>query len=230
MKFFVKGFILFSCLGLIQNVYAANTGLTATSLKLKVFKFAVSTSPLCTNLITVLDNGNTPTEVDFLANPSLGSGNLSNGTYPCIVIEMTDLIKFTPEDSTAGNCSHLVESTLDICRSDNGSGGAAGTSVLIDGTTTTCGVAGTADRVALYISTATSGDNGDAFNRPTVIGDTTKGITLGAALTISGTSSGKFVVNPAGQVCDKAAAGCDGSAGGVAACALEAPSFSFTKQ
>jgi hypothetical protein len=48
----------------------------------------------------------------------------------------------------------------------------------------------------------------NAFNRPTFVGDNANGLHLGAALTISGTSSGKFVANPAGQVCDNFTAGC----------------------
>lgn len=219
-------------MGLITIANAANLSLSASSIKLKVYKMAVSTSPLCTNLITVLDNGNTPTEVDFLQNPNLGSGTLANGTYPCIVIEFSDLVKFTPSaNSDGGNCLTSTEYTLDVCRAGGD------TSTLINGTTTTCtGTSGNNttygtpgdDRVAMYISTATTGGT-DAFNRPTSIGDNAHGLNLGAALTISGTSSGKFVVNPAGQVCDNAAATCEGGPGGGTKCEMGPPAFSFVK-
>lgn len=232
MKKLVLGMALSACLPF--SAFAADLSLSASSIKLKVYKMAVSTSPLCTNLITVLNNGSTPTEVDFLQNPSLGSGQLANGTYPCIVIEFSDLVKFTPSaNSTSGNCSTATEYTLDVCRAANGD-----TSKLIDGTTTTCtgtegdnttyGTPGD-DRVAMYISTASTGAGSDAFNPPTVVGDATKGLNLGAALTITGTSSGKFVVNPAGQVCDNATAGCEGGAGGGTKCQMGPPAFSFSK-
>lgn len=232
MKYFLKGFMIVNCLGVLTIANAANLGLSASSIKLKVYKMAVSASPLCTDLITVLDNGNTPTEVDFLQNPSLGSGTLANGTYPCIVIEFSDLVKFTPSaNSDGGNCLTSTEYTLDVCRAGGD------TSTLISGTTTTCtGTSGNNttygtpgdDRVAMYISTATTG-GADAFNRPTSIGDNAHGLNLGAALTISGTSSGKFVVNPSGQVCDNAAATCEGGAGGGTKCEMGPPAFSFVK-
>jgi hypothetical protein len=146
------------------------------------------------------------------------------------VIEFSDLVKFTPSsNSDGGHCLSSTEYTLDVCRS----GGS--TSVLIDGTTTTCtGTDGTNtsygtpgdDRVAMYISTATTGGN-DAFNRPTSVGDNARGLNLGAALTISGSSSGKFVVNPTGKVCDNATAGCESGPGGGTTCNMGPPAFSF---
>jgi hypothetical protein len=72
----MKRFVFLTCLGLLSNAGAADLSLSASSIKLKVYKMAVSTSALCTDLITVLDNGSSPTEVDFLQNPNLGSGTL----------------------------------------------------------------------------------------------------------------------------------------------------------
>jgi hypothetical protein len=238
MKNHFKRFLFLNCMCLLPvgNVMAADLALSASSIKLKVYKMAVSTSALCTNLITVLDNGSTPTEVDFLQNPNLGSGTLADGTYPCIVIEFSDVIKFTPSTtSTSGNCVATTEYSLDVCRGDNG----GGSSVLIDGTTTTCtGTSGTsttygtagADRVAMYISTASTGTNTNAFAAPTSIGDTAKGLPLTSALTVSGTTSGKFVANPAGQVCDGNAIGCENATvTGGTRCEMGPPAFSFSK-
>ena len=207
-------------------LFAADLNITPTSLKLKVYKFAVSTSPLCTNLITVVDNGNSPTEVNFLSSPNLGSGVVADGTYPCVVIEFADNIKFaTGVNSTSNHCVANVENILDVCRTDSG-----GTSKLIDGTTTTCGVQGTNDRVAMYLSTGSS-DTGaggsDAFNPPTSIGDAAHGFNLTSALVVSGTSIGKFVVNPTGKVCDTADAACGG--GGGTTCEMNPPTFGFAK-
>lgn len=230
----IKCFLVLNCLALFQTANALDVGLSASSIKMKVYKMAVSTSYLCTNLITVLDNGNTPTEVDFLSNPSLGSGTLADGTYACVVIEVSDNIKFMPStDSTSMHCLAASEYTLDVCRGDNG----GGSSKLISGATTNCtgttaanntsyGTPG-ADRVALYISTGSTSVSGtDAFNPPTSASDATHGLKLAAPLIISGTSSGKFVVNPAGQVCDSANA-CGGSGG--TTCEMGPPAFSFSK-
>lgn len=203
----------------------ADLNLSPSSLKLTVYKMAVSSSPLCTNLTTVIDNGTSPSEVEFVGGVSLGSGTIANGTYSCIVIEMASYIKFTPSTtSTSTNCQAATENTLDVCSS--------GSSVLIDGTTTTC-AASTNNRVAMYLSTASTSTTGsDAFNAPTSTSDATKGFNLGSALTVSATASGTFVVNPANKVCDDNANGCDGGGGGTGvgtgSCKLAPPTFSFS--
>jgi hypothetical protein len=236
MKNIFKCFLVLNCLALLPAAYAVDNagdiGLSASSLTFKVYKMAVSTSALCTNLITVVDNGNTPVSVDFLANPDLGSGVLANGTYNCIVIEFSDVLSFTPSStSNGGSCVSGVSRNLDICRSDNG-----GSSKLTDGTTTTCtgtnganaGVYGTpgADRVAIYLSTGVTSGGNDAFNPPLTLGVNTHGLNLASPLVITGTSSGKFTVNPTGKVCDSAHSTCGGVAG---TCGMQPPVFSFTK-
>ena len=181
---------------------------------------SVSTSPFCTNLTTVINSGDSPAEVEFVGVVSLGAGTIANGTYPCVVIEFSSFIKFTPsENSDSGNCATSTENTLDVCQS--------GSSVLIDGTTSTC-ASSTDNKVAMYLSTASTSTTGsDAFNAPTSSSDATKGFNLASSLTVSGTGSGKFVVNPSGKVCDDNAAGCDGGGGGGSSCKMEPPTFSF---
>jgi hypothetical protein len=150
---------------------------------------------------------------------------------------MSDYVKFTPPNSASGACLSSVEETLDVCRTsdynsdaDYTDDGETKTSLLIDGTTTTCGTASD-DRVAMYISTfSNTGLDMDAFNAPTSNGDTTRGINLGAALTISGAASGKFVVNPTGKVCDDtndSADDCEGNGANIS-CEMGPPAFSFT--
>lgn len=201
-----------------QFSYATNVNIDPTNLRLKVYKLAVSTSALCTNLTTVI-NESAPSYMDFLDNPTLGSGLLTDGTYPCVVIEFSDQVKYTPDEtSDGGNCNSAVEETLDVCSS--------GTSVLVDGTTTTC-TAGD-DRVAMYLSTTSTSTGGgaDAFNAPTTTNDSSNGFNLGSALTVSGTSSAKFVVNGSGKVCDTDDVSCSGSAN---SCELAPPTFTFVQ-
>jgi hypothetical protein len=52
---------------------AGNLNIDPTYLKLKVYKFAVSTSPFCTNPVTVFEEAN-PSYTDVLLGPSLGNG------------------------------------------------------------------------------------------------------------------------------------------------------------
>jgi len=218
MKFSVIMF--FFSLFLLRS-HAADTGLSPSSLKLAVYKFAVSTSSLCTNPITVVNNGSSPVETEFVGGVNLGTGSIVSGTYPCVIIEFSSLIKFTPSaNSTSGNCLTSTEESMDVCRNPD-------TSLLVDGTTTTC-TAG-ADRIAMYISTAsTSSTNADAFNPPVTTSDNTHGFRLSTALTVSGATTGRFVVNPSGKVCDGDDAGCDGG-GNNGQCRMEPPTFSFAQ-
>lgn len=180
-------------------------------LKLKVVKMAVSTSPLCTNLVTVIDNSSSTTldYIDFLGNPNLGSGKVDDGTYPCIAIQFYDKIKFS-SDTTTGSCTSGTEVSMGVCQ-------ASSTSKMIDGTTTTC--TSGEDLVTMYLSTASTSTNGsDAFNPPTTLSDATKGLKLNNALTVSGGGVAKFIVNGTGQI--------DGSG---ASCDMQPPAFSFSQ-
>ena len=89
----------------------------ASSLKLQVYSVMLSTSPLCTNPYTVFSRAS-PTEVDFLSAPTLGSGNPPDATYNCVIIKMSDIIKFKPS-STSGLCTADTEYVADVCRSDH---------------------------------------------------------------------------------------------------------------
>jgi hypothetical protein len=209
-------------LSLFSMYSAFAVPLDANSLRLKIYKMAVSTSPNCSSPITVFERTN-PQYTEFKGGPTLGSGRLDNGTYPCVIIEFSDKIKVTP-DSNVGVCFNTVETTQDVCSS--------GTSELIDGSTTTCG--GADNRVAMYITTANDGTSGsDAFNPPTcnTAGCTAvKGFQLGSALTVSGSAVAKFTVNTDDKVCD----GNDGAAGACAGenlgtCNMLPPDFSFTQ-
>jgi len=235
-KLITAAFMLLSINAFAQNTPPEDINLTPSSLKLKVYKFAVSTSPYCTDLITVIDNGDNPQDVEFIGSVNLGSGNLANGTYPCVVIEMSDNIKFTPgptSTSITGNCVTGVEETLDVCRSQ-GSPDPDTTSVLIDGSTTTCTLEASSpasDRVAMYLSTASSVSSEDAFNPPT-IADTNRGFRLATPLVVSGSTVAKFIVNPTGKMCDNGHdvdGLCDGNGTPTQTCQLEAPIFNFSQ-
>ena len=203
----------------VTNILAADLNIDPTYLKLKIYKFAVSTSVFCTNPVTIFET-DAPTYMDILQNPTFGSGQVADGTYNCVIIEFADIIKFLPNaTSDSTHCNSSTEATLDVCRS--------GSSKMSDGTTTTCTVG--EDRVAMYLSTtsATSGGGADAFPPPTTTNDATKGFLLGNALVVSGTGSGKFVVNGTDQICDTADGSCNGQDS--TSCELMPPAFSFSK-
>lgn len=202
-------------------VSAQDLGLSPSSVKLKVYKFAVSKDELCSDPTVVIDNGSSPEEVDFVSLPQLGKGKLDKGTYPCVIVEFADVIKFVPSTTSgSGNCVANSEYSLDVCR-------VGSNTKLVNGSTSSC--ANGENRVAMYLSTAsTSGPSSDVFNPPTTDGDSSHGLNLGNALKVSGSTAGKFVVDGSGQVCDTADAGCDGSVAN--SCEMMPPTFTFSQE
>lgn len=149
-------------------------------------------------------------EVDFLVAPTLGSGNPPDGTYQCIIIKMSDAIKFTPT-SNDGTCTGSVQYATDVCQS-----GEFTQAPDAGGVTTAC-TTGAADLVYLYLTTGRSGSGGgNAFLQPLAPNNTTYGVNLNSPLVVSGTATAKFVVTAAGAV--------DGSG---ASCGMNAPVFGF---
>ena len=190
--------------------------LDASSLKLQVYSVMLSTSPQCTSPVTVFSSA-TPTEVDFLATPTLGSGNPPDGTYQCVIIKMSDLIKFTPKTS-AGLCTAGTQYTADVCRSDNGGVTQAPDAVGTPSTCTGTDAAPVSNPVYLYLTTnASAGMGGTTFMQPTGP-SSTDGLNLTAPLVIAGSAKSKFIVNATGKVGD------DGIS-----CGMNPPVFGFQK-
>ena len=97
---------------------------TPASFKLKIYKFAVSTSETCENPILVHVDDN-PSYTELTVGPTIGNGHLADGTYKCVMIEMSDLVKFSASQDD-GACVAGVEHTMDVCAqhgSDPGGGG-----------------------------------------------------------------------------------------------------------
>jgi hypothetical protein len=185
----------------------------------KVYKVSVSTDIYCSNPTTIL-NESDPELTDFLVSPTLGSGQVGDDTYQCIIIELSDNLTFSSStNSTSGNCAAANDYTIDVCSAAYGA-----SYVKPDGTTETCD--DTEQIIKLHLSTTSTSSNANAFLAPTEVGDASTGFPLTSALEISGTSSAKFVVNGNGQVCDSADGSCNGSG---SSCEMEPPSFSFSK-
>jgi hypothetical protein len=190
--------------------------LDASSLKLQVYAVMLSTSPQCTNPVTVFSSP-TATEVDFLASPTLGSGNPPDATYNCVVIKMSDLIKFTPSASS-GLCTAGTQYTADVCRSDYGGTTQAPDAVGAPNACNGTDAAPVADTVYLYLTTnASAGSGGSTFMQPTGAGST-NGLNLTSPLVIAGSAKSKFIVNATGKVGD------DG-----VSCGMNPPVFGFQK-
>ncbi|MEO8060806.1 MAG: hypothetical protein ABI671_21060 [Burkholderiales bacterium] len=187
----------------------------ASSLKLQVYSVMLSTSPLCTNPYTVFSSAS-PTEVDFLSAPTLGSGNPPDATYHCVIIKLSDIIKFKPS-STSGLCTAGTEYVADVCRSDNnGSTQAPGSSTQTACTGTDA--APHSDAVYMYLTTnALAGTGGEVFLQPTDV-NSSYGLHLTAPLVIAGKAKSKFIVDATGKV------GSDS-----VSCGMNPPVFGFQK-
>lgn len=194
----------------------------ASSLKLKVFTVAISESTACDDPIVIFDSPSAQ-EVDFLNNPNLGNGEAPDGTYNCVIIRMSDTIKFTPE-TTEGSCTAGVENDLDICIA-NGTTTTEFDPVSAEfGSNVSCTGAGNlavgSDTVTVFMTTnSPAGGSTTDFTKPTSESDTTNGINLASPLIVGGVSNTKFVANANGKV--------DGSAG---QCAMNPPDFSFAAE
>jgi hypothetical protein len=199
--------IALCCAGLLCSI--ANATTDASSLKLQVYSVMLSTSPQCTSPVTVFSN-TTPTEVDFLVAPTLGSGNPPDGTYPCIIIKMSDTIKFTPTTND-GSCTGNQQYTTDVCQT--GESTRAPDAV---GSANACST-GAPDLVYLYLTTGRIGSGGgNAFLQPLAPNNTTYGVNLTSPLVVSGTATAKIVVTAKNAV--------DGSG---PSCGMNAPVFGF---
>ncbi len=195
MKFLIKVFIV---LNVFSKVFAADSGLNPQYLNIKFYKLAVSESQYCTNLQTIIDVPQGES-FDFLSQPMLGTGSVAVGEYPCIVIEFSDYIHFAPDqNSTTGNCAVGVEVSEEICQRVEDD------IKYIDGTTSSC-VDGQEQKIALYLSTASTSNGGDGtespFTPPTA-NELNRGLNLGAALNVDQGLSAKFIVNALGKVED----------------------------
>ena len=214
--------LLLSALLTSLSMSAFAAGVDTTALELKIYKFAVSSSPDCTGLTTVVTNSN-PSYQDFKGSPDLGSGELADGTYPCVAIEFSDQIRVTHAGPTSICTSTFIQ---DVCQ-------AGSTSTPIGGGVTNCGNSQD-DRVVMYITTTKDAlsENWDAFNPPicTTAGcgtqNTSPGIHLGSSLLVNGSVVGTFTVGTDGKVCD---GDTGGNCAGVGGCEMQVPNFSFSQ-
>lgn len=125
------------------GAWVARAAVDPSATTIKVYKFAVSTDPFCSSPITVFSS-DSPVETDLADNPVVGTGPLEDGTYECVMIEMSDVIGYVPS-ATDGACTQGTEFSKSVCDGD---------SRLLDGTPVSCSDAG--DRVVLYLSTAST--------------------------------------------------------------------------
>lgn len=138
--------------------------ISPSSLKLKVYQVAFALNDDCSNP-RVIFTSTTGVESDFLSAPIIGSGPLDDGTYNCVMITMSDVIKYTAA-TNEGLCVAGTEYSGDLCRNQASSGGIylQSHTDLLEGTTTTAteclgtssggGAGGVSNKVTMYLRTS----------------------------------------------------------------------------
>ena len=195
---------------------------SATSTKLNVYGIWLSTNADCSSPVEVL-NSVTSTEYDMFTNPTFGSKAIASGTYKCLILKISDTVKFTPS-TTTGSCTMGLEATIDICKASN----TVNTSKdVLTGATINC-LDTLGDIVYVYISSnsacadsISAGCNGtptypNSFLPPTQAADTLRGVKLTSDMVLTANATGTFVFNTDNKV--------DGSGG---SCNLEPPVMSI---
>lgn len=179
----------------------------AESLRIKMYKFYVAESANCTDPVLVYEN-DAPTYTSMSEAGTLFQEELSDGTYNCVIIVMSDHIKATPETNVGTACVAGVENTQDVCQPYQGEGEEEGDDPFlivdnVDGTQTTC--TDGEDQVVLWLTTAVTAasDENMIFRKPTATGlpsGATASDVLETALVVSGATNGTFYVDVSGKI------------------------------
>ena len=204
---------------------AALLGGDPSSVRIKVTGAWISTTSTCDDLKVIYDGSNADYR-DFILNPpSVFSSELDPGTYNCVVLRMSDWIKFTPATNQGTMCIAGTEATQDVCAASPTGGNEWANVESPAGTTTPCGVGDIDEQVYVWISSGTAPTGQTiGFQRPDTAG-AAKGIYLAQPLVIE---EGKavtayFNMNGTGLVGDQSR---DGT---TKYCGFDQPTFSFVQ-
>ena len=133
-----------------------------------------------------------------MTEPTLGSGYIPDGTYHCLIVEISDKVTIMPSKDS-GPCKLGQPVVTDICSSKQGV-----PIRLTDGSASKC--ADGEQRVAVYLGAASvaplMAPGIDTFVQPTSKNDKARGLKLDKPLVVSGSAGGAFGVDAYGRVND----------------------------
>jgi len=168
-----------SLVGALAAVYPG----APTMLKMKIYEVLVSTSTSCSNPVSICTHTGADALMDLVAGPTLCSGSPAAGTYPCMILKMSDTFTFKANATAAANvpggvCVAGVDTQMDIYRNAEPDDGnwkdVNGTAIDATGTVATPGE----DVVYIFAST-----NPAAI---TVATDDYQEVTLASAMVVPG--------------------------------------------
>jgi len=197
----------------------AEAGVSPSSASWTLYKVNLYTSGDCTGTPEVVFNETAGTALDFVTNPTIGTATVTDGTYNCVAIKLSDTVTFVPSADEGTSCTSGTSYTLDVCDSS--------WTVTDADSAATSSCTDSADSIWIYISTwsavtSTSTGSPNSFAPPTSDGDESNGIQLTSALTVAGTTSGVFVIDSYYKVATTAT-GTDGAD----ECGMGRPTFGF---
>lgn len=154
-----------SPLGGLAAVYGTPVGSPA-SMSVTMYKLYVSASADCAGAVEVQDFGTAGQVKDFTASPTLFQGEVTPGSYPCVAINMSDVVGFTSATSAMG-CMMGVDYTIDIYRPESGElwRDVNGNTLVATGTDSTPGN----DRPWIFFATDTAAMMNAGFSHGQVI-------------------------------------------------------------
>lgn len=218
--YLVPLFLLFSS--------SAFGGVDPSSLVGKIYKAYMSTNSDCSSPVVIFnaetDTTNYPdgyAEVDFVANPTIGTGSMADGTYKCVIFKMSDLFTMVPATSDGDQCVAGTSYTYDTCCA----GTPQTTQNAETGAQVTCADAYlTEDTIWVYISTdsvysTSSGCNTCNGQLPPTEANPDYGYKLDGQVEVASDITGTLVFNLQGKVVSDTEP--------VERCASEPPEVSF---
>ena len=187
----------------------ARAAVSPSSVQIKVKQVMISTSSDCSSPVSVNVNAS-PVYEELTANPTLLSGAIAAGTYKCLMIDMSSLIKYTPATGDGASCVAGTQVTRDLCRQS--------TFAIPGGGTGSCTGTAPDDGVESYfwIYFSTTG------NSSTSSGQTpSTAMPLASPLVVNGSSAVTFVADFDGKLVSDT----DGSGNPICDCNPPAVSF-----
>jgi len=191
--------------------------LDPSNLNANIYAMYVSVSPYCTSPKLIFSK-DLSTFYDVFGFPTLSVTDNKDrnydGTYSCLIFKMSERVTFRPNISGGETCLFTQDYTKDFCSSGSETMG-------VDGTAINCSNSGD-ETVYLYLSTASNTNDPDLVTKPFLpptAGDTSRGIKLVTAFTISGSTGGRLIIDGSSRIT------ADGGS-----CSIRLPKISFAKE
>ncbi len=173
-----------------------------TTLNMKIYQIWVSANADCSSPVSVCTHSGAEAQMDLVSGPTLCTGSPAAGTYPCMILKMSDTFKFKPDATAAasvpgGICTAGADTYMDIYRGDDADANTWKdmSNVVIPSTGTVATSGAVEDTVYIFATT-----------NPAAVAGTTvphQVVTLTAAMTVPGQAtfytdfSNQFSVNGA---------------------------------